>query len=186
MSSSEAFSYTHTYILHTLHSIHAACVFSIFSHPTIATPNISFISCHPLATRLMILFFYSFWKSTVVVHNLAHKPNSSTFSYMLCPFRFHSVSIQISHFLLFDNRNVAMHHHWCACMLVIQMPFLVSFLSPINLLHFDLPWDTEWLWRISKSVPYWALIAYVAMHENIKGEQWNKLAIQPTNHSLWG
>lgn len=121
----------HTYI--TLHSIHAACVFSIFSHLTIATPNISFISCHPLATRLMILFFfYGFWQSTVVVHNLAHKPNSSTFSYMLCPFRFHSVSIQISHFLLFDNRNVALHHHqWCACMLVIQMPFSVSFFHPL-------------------------------------------------------
>lgn len=134
MSFSEAFSYTHTYILHTLAWYTCSmCIFNIFSSNNF-NPEHKFhiMPPSPYKTHDTFFFLYGFWQSTVVVHNLAHKPNSSTFSYMLCPFRFHSVSIQISHFLLFDNRNVALHHHqWCACMLVIQMPFSVSFFRPL-------------------------------------------------------
>lgn len=107
--------FLYTYLISYIHcmAIHAACVriFNIFSSNN-CNPEHKFHIMPPSRYKTHdTFFFYSFWQSTVVVHNLAHKPNSSTlYPTMLCPFRFHSVSIQISHFLLFDNRNVALHH----------------------------------------------------------------------------
>lgn len=169
--------FLNTYLISYIHcmAIHAACVriFNIFSSNN-CNPEHKFHIMPPSRYKTHdTFFFYSFWQSTVVVHNLAHKPNSSTLSHT-CSVHFGFIVSQFK-YLIFSYLIIEM----LPCTIPLMVRVYVSdsdavfsfFLLPINLLHFDLPWDTEWLWRISKSVPYWALIAYVAMHEHIKGEQ---------------